>query len=193
MSKLLFIDLESTGKNVNTAGVLEIGGMVVIDNLIVEEFSIEMRPFLNDVIEEEALRINKVKKEEIHLRQIPTAAFGQFLDIIDRHVNRFDKLDKFSLVGWNISRYDSELLRRFFEKNGHLNFNSYFHVGPIDLFCLISYSLKEHRHLLPNMKLGTVCEFLKIDVDQKQTHNALYDSKLCWEIYKMYSKEKEKR
>lgn len=63
--KLLFFDLETTGIKYWRNGVHQISGEIVIDGVTKESFNFNVCPHPQCEIEEEALRICNVSKEQI--------------------------------------------------------------------------------------------------------------------------------
>ena len=56
--KNLFLDLETTGVEYLKNGVLQIAGIIEIDNQVVEKFDYRVKPFPQDEITQEAFEIH---------------------------------------------------------------------------------------------------------------------------------------
>ncbi len=65
MSKLFFYDLETTGVKYWRNGIHQISGMIIIDGEEKEQFNFKVKPFVNALIEDEALSIAGVTKEDL--------------------------------------------------------------------------------------------------------------------------------
>ena len=73
MSKLLHLDVETTGLYAPGAGLVQVAGIVEIDGEEVETFDLRCRPFPGDLLNKDALQIiGKVKK------QPPDLTAGEF-------------------------------------------------------------------------------------------------------------------
>lgn len=184
MNKILFFDLETTGTNPAKHGIHQISGKVVIDGVVKEEFNIHVQPNPQAIIEDEALQVAGVTREEIATYVPFNVGYRQFVSIIEKYVDRYDKSDKFILAGYNVAAFDAPFLRGFFLQNGDKYFGSYFWSSTIDVMVLAIYALMDERAQMENFKQGTVAKQLGIVVDDSKLHDALYDIEICHEIYK---------
>ena len=116
--KLLFFDLETTGLFPGKHGVHQISGEIIIDKVSKEKFDFKVRPNPNAVIEQEALDVAGVTKEQILAYPPMTEVYTQFVKMLSKYVDKFKKDDKFFLVGYNNASFDYQFLRGFFLQNG---------------------------------------------------------------------------
>lgn len=183
MSKILFFDLETTGLNPAKHGIHQISGKVVIDGVVKEKFNIHVQPNPQAIVEDEALQVAGVTREEIATYVPFNVGYRQFVSIIEKYVDRYDKSDKFFLAGYNVAAFDAPFLRVFFLQNGDKFFGSYFWSSTIDVMVLAAYVLMEERAQMENFKQDTVAKKLGIVVDDSKLHDALYDIEICYKIY----------
>lgn len=183
MIKLLTFDLETTGVKFWKNSIHQLSGMVVIDGEIKDTFNIKMQPYPDAVIEDEALAIAGITREDLKTYMAFGTAYREFIKVITPHVDKFDKKDKFHLVGYNNASFDNQFLRAFFVQNKDNYFGSWFWSDTIDVMVLASEFLKDRRSEMENFKLSTVAKFLGIEVDEAKTHDALYDIELTMAIY----------
>ena len=162
MNKILFFDLETTGTNPAKHGIHQISGKVVIDGVVKEELNIHVQPNPQAIIEDEALQVAGVTREEIATYVPFNVGYGQFVSIIEKYVDRYDKSDKFFLAGYNVAAFDTPFLRGFFLQNGDKYFGSYFWSSTIDVMVLAIYALMDERAKMENFKQGTVAKQLGI-------------------------------
>ena len=181
--KLLFFDLETTGFYWWRHSIHQIGIMVEIDGVVVEKIDIKLRPFPGAPIEQEALDACGVTLEQIMGYQSQEAGFKQFREVLRKYVDRYDKTDKFYLVGYNNGKFDNEFLVRLFERNKDTMFYSYFWGNYLDVVVLASQLLIDERVDMPSFKLHRVARTLGIEVDEEKLHDALYDVELTRELY----------
>lgn len=180
--KLLFLDTETTGVDMYRSGVHEIGGIIDIGGKIVDEFLITSDIFEDDEVSSSALEECKITLEQIHKYDPPEKAFKDLQAILGKYVDRFNKLDKFTVIGY-FAEFDNKMLRRWWGRNGDKFFGSWFHHPWIDVASLAAYVYMDQRHLIPSFKLEELVKYLKIEMDGEQTHNGFYDSYLTRQVY----------
>jgi DNA polymerase-3 subunit epsilon len=115
--------------------------------------------------------------------------YEAFLKILEKYVDKFDKTDKFFLIGFNNQAFDNSFLRAFFKQCGDDYFGSWFWSTSPDVMVLATQRLMTVRHLMPNFKLMTVAKFMKVKVEEEKLHDAMYDTYITREIYKLLNKE----
>lgn len=103
--------------------------------------------------------------------------------MLAKYVDKFNKKDKFFLVGYNNASFDNQFLRGFFLQNGDNYFGSWFWSNSIDVMVLASNKLVERRAEMENFKLSTVAKFLGIQVSEDNLHDAFYDIYLTKAIF----------
>lgn len=183
--KLLFFDLETTGTNPARNGIHQISGQIVIDGKKVEDFDFHVQPNPKAVIEEQALSVAGVTREQVLAYPSMGEVYKQLVAMLGKYVDKFNKKDKFFLVGYNNASFDNQFLRGFFLQNGDNYFGSWFWANSIDVMVLASHHLASRRHEMENFKLATVAKFMGINVDDAALHDAFYDIYLTREIYKL--------
>nr|DAV96570.1 MAG TPA: DNA polymerase III subunit alpha [Caudoviricetes sp.] len=185
--KTLFFDLETTGTLVNRHGIHQISGMVVIDGEIRESFDLHVQPNPKADIVQEALDVAGVTKEQIMAYPPMGEVYKQFVDMLAKYVDKYNKQDKFFLAGYNNASFDNQFLRAWFLQNGDKYFGSWFWSNSIDVMVLATPYLAAKRAEMENFKQGTVAKFLGINVDPNRLHDALYDIEICKAIYDIVS------
>ena len=181
--KLLFFDLETTGTNPGRNGIHQISGQVVIDGETKETFDFHVQPNPKAQIEDEALKVGNVTREQIMAYPPMGEVYAQLVAMLGKYVDKFDKKDKFFLVGYNNAAFDNQFLRGFFLQNGDKYFGSWFWANSIDVMVLASLFLADRRAEMENFKLSTVAKFLNIKVDEASLHGADYDIFLTREVF----------
>lgn len=181
--KLLYFDLETTGTNPGRNGIHQISGMIEIDGEEKEKFDFHVQPNPAAIIEQQALDVAGVTKEQVLSYPPMREVYNQFVAMLSKYVNKFDKKDKFFLVVYNNAAFDNQFLRGFFLQNGDQYFGSWFWSNSIDVMVLATSHIAERRPELVNFKLSTVAAFLGINVDDESLHDAFYDIYLTREIY----------
>lgn len=183
MVKTLFFDLETTGVNPRKHGIHQISGCVDIEGVIKEWFDFRVRPNPHAVIEDEALEVGGVTREQIEAYPDMHSVYLELIKILERYVDRYNKKDKFHLCGYNNRGFDDQFLREWFRQNHDKYFGSWFWSDSLDVLVLASNKLRSERPNLENFKLHTVAGHLGLSVDDTQLHNAKYDIGLTRDIY----------
>ncbi len=183
MSKLLFFDSETTGLDYRNNCMIELGYIIDIGNKTVEEGDMLIKPHPKAKIEPTALSKNGHKMEEITGYPDQAEVFKNFLAMLDQYVDRYDRTDKFHLVGYNNRAFDDKFLRMWFNLNDNKFFGSYFWSDSIDVMSLASHMLIPVRAGMPSFKLHRVAKTLGLRVDDASLHGAVYDAGLTREIY----------
>lgn len=112
--KLLFFDLETTGTNPGRNGIHQISGQVVIDGIVKEQFDFHVQPNPKAAIEDEALAVAGVTREQIAQYPAMGTVYRQFVAMLGKYVDKYNSKDKFFLVGYNNAAFDNQFLRGFF-------------------------------------------------------------------------------
>jgi DNA polymerase III subunit epsilon len=187
MEKLFFYDLETTGVRYWENGIHQISGLIMIDGEIKENFNFKVCPHEKAIIEDDALKIANITKEQIMEYPKAREVYKKLIGLLSKYVNKFDKKDKFHLVGYNINSFDNSFFREFFTQNNDNYFGSWFWADSIDCYVLASNKFKKERASFPNFQQRTVAKRLGIEIDETRLHDAEYDISICVEIYKLTS------
>lgn len=187
MIKRCFIDLETTGLSPKRNGVLEIGGMIEKNTsdphrTVCEDFHFRCRPFKDDAIEQTALEVNKITLQEIETFPAPQRVYQKLTALLDKHVDKFDKRDKFFFIAYNAT-FDSQFLREFFRKAGDKYYGSYFWHPFIDVMTMTALRLMNVRHEMSSFHLDDAARRVGIVVDEEKRHSAMYDIELTRKLY----------
>ena len=187
MIKHLFFDLETTGLNHAENGIHQLAGTLFVDFKKVKDFNVNVRPFPNDIIIQEALDVSGKTKEEIfsNTHFSPNSVYKSIINMLGQHCDKFSKTDKIFLCGYNNASFDNQFLRSFWDKNNDKYFGSWFWSSPLDVFVLAAQYLATKRHEMIDFKLATVAAKLGIVVDETRLHDAMYDIELTVQIYEI--------
>lgn len=187
MEKLFVFDIETTGVMHWKNGIHQISGMIVVDGDIKEEFNYKVQPNPAAIVEQGALDVGGVTLEQIMAYPTMKSVYKELVEMLGRYVDKFDKKDKFHLLGYNNSSFDNQFLRAFFVQNGDNYFGSWFWSDTIDAMVLASNHLKATRSTMENFKLMTVAATLGEEIDESKLHDANYDIALTYNIYRKIS------
>lgn len=187
MIKKLFYDLETTGVNYKRNSIHQISGIIDYDGDVIEEFDIRLQPHPKAEIEPEALEISGITELDLELNQPFHDGFSEFLRLIGRHIDQYDRRDKFHLVGYNNRKFDDEFLRAWFRQNEHNWYGSFFYSDSIDVMVLMSQLCLPFRNDLKDFKLQTLKEYFMPDYEGEDNyHNSLFDVRITRDLYLLY-------
>ncbi len=178
--KVFWYDLETSGLDEEKHAILSLSGIMEIDGKIVDKIDLTMKPFQGDIIDPVALEINGFTMEEIKTFQHPEVAFRRLIKFFSKYINRYDKKDKFSLAGYNITVFDILFLERLFEKCNDVYFGSWVDGFPIDVYQLVIMMKKLGVIKTESIKLSFVAEDLNIPL---KAHDATSDILATRQIY----------
>ena len=182
MAKLMFLDIETTGTDPKRHGVIQISGFIEIDGRQEESFDLYTTLFPGDIISKDALQINGRSVEEIRGFPKQQVAYRKLMQIIEKFINRYDKKDKFFIVGYN-SRFDDDFLREWFRKCNDKYYGSYFHWPAIDVANMAALHFIESRESFKDFKLMTVAGVAGIDISEERSHDASFDISITRELF----------
>jgi DNA polymerase-3 subunit epsilon len=181
--KLFFYDLETTGVRHWKNGIHQISGKIVIDGVTKERFDFKVKPYYKALIEDEALAVGGITREDLENYEPMVEVYSKITKMLGKYVDKYDKKDKFHLVGYNNASFDNNFLRAFFVQMNDNYFGSWFYADSLDVMVLASWWLMDERSELTNFKLGTVAKYLGIEVADDSLHDAQYDIDLTEKIF----------
>jgi DNA polymerase-3 subunit epsilon len=188
MIKKIFYDLETTGLDPILHGIHQLSGCIEIDGKVIEHFNIKMKPFGSDEIDDKALEIGGITLGMLATYQSPQEAHAQWMKLLGKYVNKFDKKDKYFLYGYNNRKFDDGFFRSWFDKLGDKYFGSWFYQYTSDIMVLAVEHLLEDIPNMENFKLMTVAKHLGIEIDETKAHDAVYDIDITRQVYYIVKK-----
>lgn len=183
--KKIYFDLETTGLDPEKSATHQLAMLVEIDGEVLHQIDWRIKPFEGAEISQKALAIGNVTEDSIQNYTEEKVIYKKLVNLMSKYVNRFDKRDKFHLVGYNNRFFDDRFLRAFFLRNGDSYYGSWFWADSLDVMVLASQFLMKHRHFMHNFKLGTVAQYLGIETEDELLHDGMYDVKLTKQIYEI--------
>lgn len=189
--KRFYFDLETTGLYYFKNGIHQIAGYIEIDGVIEERFNFKVKPVTNAIIEASALEICSISEETIMGYPDMGVVYSELIQILKKYVDKYNKADKFHLVGFNNRKFDDPFLRAWFTQNHDKYFGSWFWSDSIDVLVLASDYLETKRGTMENFQLKTVAKELGIEVNDDQLHDGMYDIELTRKIHKIIKNENE--
>jgi DNA polymerase III subunit epsilon len=170
--KKFYFDVETTGLDASKHGLIQIAGIIEIDNEVKEKFNFKVNIFENDQVSQDALDKNHTTLKQIKTFEDPEIVKNKLIAIFDRYIDKYNKNDKFTPIGYNVS-FDIKFLETFLKKCNFNYFWSYFQGKAIDVYSIVlwlyfSGKIKD----IENHKLETLCNHFDIPLN---AHDALED------------------
>jgi len=182
--KIFHFDVETTGLDEKVHAIHQLSGAIEVNGKIIERFNFNVKPHEGALYDPEAMKLSTKTKEQMQLGMPINYVYQRLTSMLSKHVNKFDKADKFYLAGFNNAAFDNRWFRMFFTRNNDTYFGSWFWSNCIDAMVMATPKLAPIRHTMPNFKLATVAKFLGIEVDESKLHDSEYDIYLTMEILK---------
>ena len=182
---ILIFDFESSSANKNTCEILSIGSCIINCNNfdIMDSFESLMKPEDFDALEDEALAVNGLTKEQLQEAPEAKVTFNTWATWIKKF-NTDKKQGTWGApipCGYNISGFDLPILNRYCKKYGYWDdkWNNNTLVNPIfnlDIMQLMWLFTRTNRNL-KNNKLTTVLAYMGVSQNEidENAHNALWD------------------
>jgi len=170
--RLAFVDIETTGFNVEKHEIIEIGGVIVeqkdgIPLAIVDEFEIKIQPERIHDADPEALSINGYNEAEWMFAVNKEQAMKLFAEKVKDAV----------MVAHNVA-FDYSFLAKAFADTEVENTMFYAKLDTISF----AYAKLHRMENAPRLSLGALCEHF--GVENSRAHTALADAKATYEVYK---------
>ena len=173
MAQLVFVDLETTGLDVDRHGIIEIGCIFETDGQReAEDFHALANP--GDV---------EKSAEAAEVHKIPSASIAA-APPLEEVLRRFDKRcqDEAIISGWN-TKFDEAFLYRAYQRHG-IPWRFDYHI--FDVWSL--YKRFQLLGALPadlHLGLGTVAEHYKLIREGEDHHRALTDIEWTWRLHRL--------
>jgi DNA polymerase-3 subunit epsilon len=178
--KILWFDSETGGLKPKLNPILTLAGIIEVGGKVVEEFYFKIKPFHGQIVEDGALKVNGITREEIATFEEPRIVHDKLNAILGKYCNKFDRNDKFIPGGHNVG-FDIEQLIAFYELAGDKYLFSWLDYHKFDTMTLSLLLKKKGWIDVPNVKLETMCQAFGIQI---KAHNAQEDiraTKQLWE------------
>jgi len=175
MSKVIWLDTETTGLDTKVHGLIEVGFLIEIDGQIVEEGLLYMDPMTyktEKYISKYVKEIMGVSEELLSSNPTAYDSLVKFENILNKYVS-IENSGKFQMAGFNIG-FDYEFVKEWFrDAFGPTNsFKTYFGYQKLDVLELVRHLKYLKLFETQNNKLETLCEYFEIDID---AHKAISD------------------
>jgi DNA polymerase-3 subunit epsilon len=178
--KTLYIDFETTGLQSWKHGIVQVAAIMDLDGQEVDVFESRVKPDKSCQIEDQALAVSGVTREQLETFPDEYDVLVQFRAFLDKHKGKTGKL---VFAGYN-SPFDMDFARAWFSRHFDDTFRDRFYNPDMDVMRLAFHRLAPERHKMVNFRLGTVARRVLGDADfeywtgGKDLHDAMVDIRL---------------
>lgn len=163
-----FIDIETTGLNLLTHEIIEIGCVLTTPDLeVIEEFELKIKPEHIETADPVALKVNHY--DPLDWRDAQNLKDG--MKIFSK------KVKDCIMVGHNVA-FDAGFLEYAFNKTGIVNTMHYHKLDTVS----IAWAKFHHDPNLEHFSLREMC--VRFGIENKRAHTALSDARATFELYK---------
>jgi DNA polymerase-3 subunit epsilon len=191
MSKVIFLDTETSGLRPFKHSPWNISGIIEVRGEVKQEFDIHCQPVRLDNVSPEALEKTNMTIDKLKEFQPAEKGYKELLNIWNGTVDRYNKEDKMTVVGHNVG-FDTDMLYGWF-KGAFSDPYLYSYIEPyyVDTYRIACW-LKAIGKIgnIENLQLETLCRYFNIidDDDKGEFHeSALYDVKLNKKLYERFN------
>jgi len=182
--KILYFDVETTGLSVWHHDIIQFAALVEINGALEEEVNFKMQPLDLDNIDPKAVEVHGMDRDFLSQQQTAREGYGKILSLLDRFIDRYNKLDKFYAAGFNVG-FDVKFLSKMFYKHNNKFFGSYFFGAKLDPYQLIAFVDVKKGEPQHRYTLATLASRFGISL---QAHDALSDIKATRELTQILMK-----
>lgn len=173
MTKLIYIDVETTGLNANKHAIIQLAYIIEINGKVKARGSYRINPKTYNKAREvdaRALEVNGIAMEQLASYQDQSQAFISFLSVLEQYISLEEQL---TFVAYN-SQFDIKFVEAWFIDNGRRNdYGRYFTYKDLDVFALVKYLVYcGHFPEVKSHTLGNMCRAIDLAFDG---HDAVAD------------------
>ena len=183
MKKTLWFDVETGGTDSEKDALLQLAGLIEIDNEIVDEINLKIQPVKGKNVTAEAIKKHGLTMDMIEGFEKPWEARWKFDTFLTRNNPAPAKDKRYIMAGYNAD-FDCRFLNQWYQdlSGGPYDYWKHLQFSPVDP--LPTLRIMRHLELLdvPDTKLETVCDYFGITIN---AHDALSDIKATREVSKI--------
>nr|BDD44994.1 hypothetical protein 13 [Spirochaetaceae bacterium] len=187
MCKVIYLDVETTGRDPDSHSVIQVAWINEVDGEVVHERSLLVRPFDGAAIDQAAMEVHGITLSQLLESGVSQAdAVRHMTTAWAEVINKFDRRDKAALCAYNL-RFDFDFLRAMFERTGDKYLGSWIQFGRwLDPLYLAAFA--QHIGAMPvteNLRLETVAR--ELGVFDGAAHDALDDIRMTRAVVREFS------
>lgn len=183
MTKQLFYAIETTHPDPKLSAIWQMGGVFVIGGQPVESFSWRVRPLPGSIVDRNVLLAAGLSPDDLLAGEDPGTVCGRLCGLIRKYAGGGGD-DLLILCNYDGGHGDNLVMARFFVRNGHTDFDTWFWKYDIDVRQLAAAYLLDECQRLGGFGLRAVADRLGIRPDPSRAHDSLYNAWLIYEVYR---------
>jgi len=186
--KILYIDVETTGLDCLKHEIIQLAGIIVVNGRAEEEFNYHIKPLhldLSDISLAVALEKSGTTMGDLSTYTLPSDIYEELVGVLGKHVNKYNRNDKYYLAGYNIG-FDLGFIKEFFKNNDDKYLGSWLNWKKIDVLGLLHYLDYCGKLSLSNYRLETACKYFGIGI---VAHDAMSDIRATMELLSILQRE----
>lgn len=193
MTKIIFIDTETTGFDAKKHAMIQLAAILEVDGEEVSRIDLKVRPFEGAVVEESALKVNGTTPEMLAEYPAEAEAFTTWIAWLEATNASAPGLAQFS--GYN-TPFDARFVEAFHARNQRPMFEFFDMRLPPEFDCLAIARKRIPKKDVANHKLSTIAEHVlgaEAVAAYTQTnglHNAMTDIEITRALYVAFATEK---
>lgn len=176
--KVFWFDTETTGVESERNGIIQLAYKVEIDGRFVDQGILNSNCEGKEITER-ALVVNGYTTDVIRTFPHPSEMYRNLLQVFERHVDKFNRNDKFVAGGYNVD-FDVKFLRQLWKDMKDDYFGSWFAFGVIDPAQIIRFAQYCGFDFGTSAKLTDLAQYF--GVLQEGAHDALVDIDMTLDV-----------
>jgi DNA polymerase III alpha subunit (gram-positive type) len=189
MTKLIYIDTETTGLSKISNGIIQLAYIIEIDGKVVKRGQFKVNPFSYKRprrVTEKALEVNGYKVEDFKGFMEASDAAYEFYAVMEKYIDRWDNKDKFIFVGYN-SSFDTGFVQELMKESARGEYHQFISYKDLDVFALVKYlSYVGKFDTGPSQSLVSACKAIGLELD---AHDAVADIEATRDLHLHLVKE----
>jgi len=189
MSKVIWIDTETTGLDPKIHGLREVACIVEIDNIVVDEFllHIDTTTYAKEkYISKYVKDVMGVTEEKLQENLSSFIQIKDFREIVEQHIDIEDSSDRFMMAGFN-TEFDFGFIEAWYKDNlMPLEFFNTFGYQKIDVLEFVRNLKYLNLFETKNNKLETLCNHFDIEIN---AHEALSDIQATKKLHEVLAEK----
>ncbi len=180
MKKVLYFDCETTGTNPLEHEIIQFAALIEIDGKVVDTLSLKARP--ERPVDPAAMAIHGLEGLDNEMSQADLK--GRIQLFLDKHIDKYDKADKFFPCGHNVY-FDLQFLNELFTRHGaQYGTGVYQNWQMLDTRYMANLLIFNDKLDVENVKLETLCKYYGITI---KAHDAMSDIQATRKLFLLLS------
>jgi DNA polymerase III alpha subunit (gram-positive type) len=181
-----FLDTETTGLDPIKDEVHQVACIITdVDNNPVGGCNYKFRPSdeaLNQMSYEALDKCNLTVEQIRNRKTSSKVAYNTFCSMISEFTSINGKRSKMLFFAYN-SPFDEAFMRKWMSQ-GDTSYGDVYYYPSLCVCREFAWITQNMRDKMPSMSLSEVCKYLNIEFDESKAHDAMYDVKKTFELYK---------